>query len=260
MPPAFRAVLFFLKMQSTRPFKVGFLFSENGVTCKQEQSQLRGARQALCEINDTGGSNGREVHAVHYDPGSDDNQFRYFSEKLILEDKVNVIFGGYRSSARKMMLPVVEKHNKILFYPQLYEGFEFSDNIIYGGASPNQNCVQLAEFMVKNFGSRVYMVGSKYVYPYECNRNLREIIMQHHGGAVVGERYLDLDASPADFRRIVADIKKKNPDFVFSSVIGETITHLYREYREAGLDSKVMPIGSLNTCEVEIQAMGNEYG
>ena len=221
---------------------------------------MRGAQQALFEINESGGIDGREVQAVLYDPGSDDHLFRFFSEKLILEDKVNVIFGGYRSSARKMMLPVVEKYNKILFYPQLYEGFEFSGNIIYGGASPNQNCVQLAEFMVKNFGSRVYMVGSKYVYPYECNRNLREIIMQHHSGEVVGERYLDLDARPENFRKIVSDIKKKRPDFIFSSVIGETITNLYQEYRDAGLEPQAIPIGSLNTCEVEIQAMGKEYG
>jgi branched-chain amino acid transport system substrate-binding protein len=237
-------------------YKVGFLFSCSGVTSRQEQSQFRGAQQALNEINERGGINGEELVAIHYDPESNDDLFRHYAEKLILEDKVNVVFGGYRSSARKVILPIVEKYNKLLFYPQLYEGFEFSENIIYGGASPNQNCIQLAEFMVKNFGSRIYLVGSKYVYPYECNRNMREIIMQRHGGAVVGEKYLDLNASASDFEKVVLDIKRKCPDFIFSSVIGETITSLYSEYRYAGLCPKLMPIGSLNTSEVENSAMG----
>ena len=59
---------------------------------------------------------GRELSVVHYDPGSDPARFRALAEKLILDDGVNVIFGGYTSSSRKAMLPVVEKHNRLLVY------------------------------------------------------------------------------------------------------------------------------------------------
>lgn len=58
------------------------------------------------------------------------------------------------------MIPVIEKWNRLLFYPTLYEGFESSNNVIYTGAGPNQNGVQLAEFMTSNFGARVFIVGS----------------------------------------------------------------------------------------------------
>jgi len=239
----------------TAPLKVGLLCSTTGPTALLEQSQWRGSTLAIEEINERGGAGGREIVALHYDPASDPLRFRELAERLIVEDGVNVIFGGYTSTSRKAMLPVVEKYNRLLIYSQQYEGFEFSNNIIYSGASPNQNGVQLADFMTERYGARVYMVGSRYVYPYECNRTMQELVLQHPDGAVLGERYLPLDAQPAQFAEIVADIRKKRPDFVFSTVIGHTVPYLYEAYAQAGLDPRTMPIGSLNTSETEIHAM-----
>ena len=72
---------------------------------------------------------------------------------------MRVILGCYMSSTRKAVLPALERWNALLLYPTLYEGFEYSRHVIYTGAAPNQNSVQLAEFMMRKFGSRVFMVG-----------------------------------------------------------------------------------------------------
>jgi branched-chain amino acid transport system substrate-binding protein len=242
-------------MASSDPIKVGLLSSETGLTALLERSQWRGSMLAMEEINERGGIAGRELVAIHYDPGSNPATFRELAERLILKDGVNVIFGGYTSSSRKAMLPVVEKHNRLLVYLQQYEGFEYSSNIIYSGASPNQNGVQLADFMTQNFGARIYMVGSRYVYPYECNRTMQELVLQHPDGAILGERYLDLDARRSQFAEVVADIRRKAPDWIFCTVIGQTVPYLYEAYRQAGFDPATMPIASLNTSETEIGAM-----
>lgn len=247
-------------MNRSHPIKIGLLFSTVGKTAPLESSQLRGALQAIDEINRNGGIGGQELIPIRYEPESNADRFRALAQQLFTQDNVNVIFGGYTSTSRKSMLPVVEKQNRLLFYPQQYEGFEFSEHIIYGGAAPNQNGVQLAEFLTNQFGARIYMVGSRYVYPYECNRNMQELILQDPGGAVLGEKYLDLNATYEDFEHVVSDIKKKQPDFVFSTVIGETVPHLYKAYARAGLNPEKMPIGSLNTSETEIAMMGVEFG
>jgi branched-chain amino acid transport system substrate-binding protein len=54
-------------------------------------------------------------------------------------ERVRLIFGCYMSSSRKVTIPAVEAFRGILFYPTLYEGFEYSPNCIYMGAFPNQN-------------------------------------------------------------------------------------------------------------------------
>ncbi|MCE9661811.1 MAG: transporter substrate-binding domain-containing protein [Burkholderiales bacterium] len=240
------------------PIRVGVLFSETGVTSTIGRSQLQGTLLAIDEINSSGGVGGREIVPVSYDAQSSPARYALLTERLITEDRVNVIFGCYMSSSRKAVLPIIEKWNKLLFYPTLYEGFEFSNNIIYTGAAPNQNSVQLAEFMTSNFGARVYLIGSDYIYPYESNRIMGDLVMQRPGSEKLAERYVPLNAGLRDFAAIMKEIRDLRPDFIFSTVVGDSTASLYCAYAEAGFDPRTMPIASLTTSEAEISQMGWE--
>ena len=245
-------------MADKDPIRVGILYSETGVTSTIGLSQLQGALLGIDEINEAGGIDGRELVAVRYDPQSTPSRYAELAERLIVQDGVNVIFGCYMSSSRKAVIPVIEKWNKLLFYPTLYEGFEYSSNVIYTGAAPNQNSVQLAEFMTSNFGARVYLIGSDYIYPYESNRIMGELVQQRQGSEKLAERYIALNATDKDYVEVMADIRNKQPDFIFSTVVGESTAALYRAYADAGFDPKSMPIASLTTSEAEISQM--EHG
>ena len=242
-------------MADKDPIRIGILFSETGVTSTIGLSQLQGALLGIDEINEAGGIDGRELVAIRYDPQSTPSRYAELAERLIVQDGVNVIFGCYMSSSRKAVIPVIEKWNKLLFYPTLYEGFEYSSNVIYTGAAPNQNSVQLAEFMTSNFGSRVYLIGSDYIYPYESNRIMGELVQQRQGSEKLAERYMALNATQKDYVEVMADIRNKQPDFIFSTVVGESTAALYRAYADAGFDPKTMPIASLTTSEAEISQM-----
>jgi branched-chain amino acid transport system substrate-binding protein len=234
---------------------VGVLFSCTGVMAVIEETQLRGTLLAIDEINAAGGVNGRELVPVIEDPGSDTAAYGYCAKRLMLEHDVTTIFGCYTSSSRKMVVPVVERLNGLLWYPTLYEGFEYSPNVIYTGAGPNQNSVELRRHLMSKYGSRFYFVGCDYVFPRTSNRIMREMI-ENHGGVVVGESYVDLRAKRADFNPIVRAIREASPDVIFSTVVGESTIHLYQSYADAGFDPKVIPIASLTTTETEVQAMG----
>lgn len=243
-------------MANTDPIRVGVLFSRIGTTSRVELSQSLGTMHAIREINDDGGIDGRELLAVQYDPKCIPRNYRMLAERMVKEDGINVIFGCYMSSTRKAVMPVVEKWQRLLLYPTPYEGFEFSRNIIYTGAAPNQNSAQLAEYMTRQHGLRVYLVGSDYIYPYESNRIMSDFILERPGGVKLGERYVRLNAVAADFKPIIQDIKDKQPDFIFSTVVGSGTRLLYEAYAEAGLDPSRMPIASLTTCEAEVSEMG----
>ncbi|WP_036001853.1 transporter substrate-binding domain-containing protein [Paraburkholderia caribensis] len=245
-------------MAHSDPIKVGVLYSETGVTSSIETSQRYGTLFAIDQINEAGGIDGREIVPVLYDPRSEPARYAALAEKLITSDKVKVIFGCYMSSTRKAVLPVVERWNRLLFYSTLYEGFECSDHLIYTGAAPNQNSVQLAEFMTSTFGPRVYLIGSNYIYPYESNRIMADLVSQCPGGAKVGEQYVPLDATEKDFKEVLEDIRNVQPDFIFSTVVGDATQSFYRAYANAGFDPSTMPIGSLTTSEVELAQMGGD--
>ncbi len=218
---------------------------------------LLGTIFAIREINDAGGLDGREIVPIHFDPQSTPLRYAELAARLIDVEHVNVIFGCYMSSTRKAVLPIVERFDRLLFYPSMYEGFEFSPNIIYTGGTPNQHNLPLARYMMANFGARVYMVGGDYIFPYESNRTMSDLIHQRKGGRKIGEKYVSLDAQEKDFAAIARDIRDKQPDFVFSTVVGRTTRMFYQAYADAGLDPATIPIASLTTTEVEVQEMGS---
>jgi branched-chain amino acid transport system substrate-binding protein len=106
----------------------------------------------------------REIEVVAYDPESDPETYRRLADRLLTDDGIAVIFGCSSSAQRKAVLPAIERRNGLLWYPSLYEGFEYSPNVIYTGASPNQTSFPLAEYLVRNHGRRVLMAGSDYMY------------------------------------------------------------------------------------------------
>lgn len=244
---------------SGEPWRVGVLFSKTGYMSVIEETQLRGTLLAIDEINEAGGINGRPVKPVVFDPSSEASGFGRLAKKLLVEDGVTSIFGCYTSSSRKAVLPVVERLNGLLWYPTLYEGFEFSPNVIYTGAGPNQNSLELFRFLMENFGTRLYFVGSDYVYPRVSNRIMREFV-EGNGGKVVGERYVSLRPNRAEFYDVIRDIRELHPDAIFSTVVGDGTVHLYQAYAESGFNPKSMPITSLTTTEAEIRAMGADVG
>ncbi|MGF6935384.1 branched-chain amino acid transport system substrate-binding protein [Paraburkholderia sp. UCT70] len=248
-------------MSSTRyePVKIGVLYSTTGVTGLIESSQQSATLFAADEINRAGGINGREVQLLVRDPGSVAANYASMAEELIVEEGVRLIMGCYMSSGRKVVIPVVERHNALLFYPTLYEGFEYSRNVFCTGTLPNQTCVPLADYMLENFGSRVFMIGSDYIYPYETNRIMKDFVFER-GGETVDELYVPLDASEEHYRVIAARIAALSPDFVFSTVVGVGVEHLYRSFAKSGLDPRTMPIASVTTSEAEIAAMGAHLG
>jgi branched-chain amino acid transport system substrate-binding protein len=244
-------------VSNAQPWRFGVLVSQTGVTSLAERTQLNGTMLAIREINENGGINGRPLEPVYYDPESKPERFRELADRLLTEDRVSLIFGCYTSQTRKAILPVVERRNALLCYPTMYEGFEYSRNVFYGGASPNQNSVPLAHYMMETYGPRFYLIASDYLFPRETNRVFIDLVRQNKG-TILAERYLPLSAKEEDFDPIIEDIARHQPDVIFSTVVGASTTYFYRAYAKAGFKPEAMPIASVNTNEAEVQDMGAE--
>ncbi len=236
--------------------KVGVLFSLTGTTAIIETSLNQATLMAIDEINAAGGIHGMKLKAVIEDPASDPATFAQKARKLVVSDKCVSVFGSYTSASRKAVLPVFEHYNNLYWYPTLYEGRECSMNCIYTGAVPNQQQKNYIPWLVKNFGKRFYLIGSNYVYPKEEN-NVCKILLKQLGGEVVGEEYVPLGHS--EFASVIQKFKDTKPNVIFSTVVGDSVVALHRQYKAAGLDPKTMPMASLTTSEEEIAAMGGEF-
>lgn len=124
---------------------------------------------AIEEVNRSGGLLGRQIKPVVADGKSGWQVFADKAKWLITEEKVNVVFGCWTSASRKTVKPIFEKYDHLLFYPVQYEGMEFSPNIIYTGATPNQQIIPGIKWAFDNLGKIFFLIGSDYVFPRAAN-------------------------------------------------------------------------------------------
>jgi len=230
---------------------VGVLFSTTGVMSVTEQAHLKGALVAIAENNDDPTS-GVTIDPIFEDPGSDPAEYRRLAKKLVTQDNVSAIFGCCSSASRKAVIPILDRHGSVLFYPSVYEGFEYSPNIVYGGATPNQTVLPLVEYLFVHHGSNLYLVGSDYVYAREINRIVAELL-EGSGGTIAGERYLPLGTDRVAFENAATQIAEAKPDAVISTVVGADTALLYEAIADRSGAS--LPIASLTTTESELATM-----
>jgi branched-chain amino acid transport system substrate-binding protein len=218
-----------------------------------------GALLAIDELNAIPGS---AVHlsAVEADPGGVTAAYAAAVEQMIRVEGLTHVVGCYTSSSRKEVLPLFEKADAMLWYPSHYEGFETSENVVYTGAAPNQHIVPLARHLLSQHGRRGWFVGSNYIWAWENNRILREALTEA-GGEVLGERYFPVGET--DLGALAEQIVTDRPDFVFTTLIGESCYAFFRLLRRAaaaaGMDQAAeMPVASCSLSEVELPFIGAE--
>lgn len=241
-------------MTRNDPVRIGVMFSQTGWTAVTERTMLEATSFAIEEINRAGGINGRALVPVYRDPAGDPAAYQAMATELLSECGVKVILGCYTSSQRKAVLSALDKESGLLCYPAQYEGFEYSDSIIYFGAVPNQNSLFLAQYLIENHSPRIYIVGSDYVWPRESGRIMADLIMSG-GGDVLGESYLGSNAAPEDFDALMQDIIRCRPDIIFNNFVGQSNLDFYAAYAACRLD---IVVASLTTSEADLHHIDAE--
>jgi len=244
------------KAQEGSTIKVGILHSLSGTIAIIETSLHNAELLAIEEINAKGGVLGKKIEPVVEDPQSLVQVFAEKAKKLLLEDKVAAVLGCYTSASRQSVLPVFEEYNGLLLYPTLYEAQECSKNCFYTGAVPNQQLDDFEPWIVENLGrKKCYMIGSNYIYPKETNREWKALL-EKSGAENMGEEYAPLGHT--EFSTVINNIANSGADYVFSTLVGDSIVAFYKQFKQAGFTADDMPICTPITTEQETAAMGAE--
>jgi len=242
----------------SKPIKIGVIYSQTGFMGLVEKEQYKVAMMAIDEINNAGGIHGAKLQAIVRDPGSKWSNYAKYAQEL-LDQNVNIFWACYTSASREAILPNIQKGGAVLFYPTYYEGRECTSNMIMTGSCPNQQVDNSIPWIINKAGPKTYFVGSNYIYPRTMNKAAK-LVLKRSGGQLLGEKYINLDVSDeAGFAEVIADIKAKKPDWVFSNVVGGSSIAFMRAYKKAGLTKNNMPILSCPLTEPEVAATGIEY-
>jgi urea transport system substrate-binding protein len=244
------------KAQDVEPIKVGILHSLSGTMSISEVTVKDATLMAIEEINAAGGVMGRPIEAIIEDGASDWPTFAEKAAKLLLEDQVVVVFGCWTSASRKAVKPVFEENNGLLFYPVQYEGLEQSPNIFYTGATTNQQIVPAVEYLLEEGLSKMFLLGSDYVFPRTSNTIIRAQLAAS-GGETVGEEYVPLGGT--EFSTIIEKIRAAAPDVIFNTLNGDSNVAFFKQYKDAGFTAETLPTMSVSIAEEEVQAIGVDF-
>ncbi|MCD9154858.1 urea ABC transporter substrate-binding protein [Aeromicrobium duanguangcaii] len=232
--------------------KLGFLNSLSGTMAISEVTVSNSLKLAAEEINADGGILGKQIEIVQEDGASEPDIFAEKAKKLIQDDCVAAVFGGWTSSSRKAMLPVFESLDNLLFYPVQYEGLEASDNIFYTGATTNQQILPGLEYLkAEKKIKTLFLVGSDYVFPRTANDEIKQWAAANDV-EVLGEEYQPL--GEAEWGPAIDKITKAKPDAVFNTINGDSNVAFFKAYFDKGLSKT--PVISVSIAEEEVAAMG----
>jgi urea transport system substrate-binding protein len=233
--------------------KVGVLQSLSGTMAISEVPLEDSELLAIDQINAAGGVLGKQIVPVQEDGASDPSTFAQKATKLIEEDKVVTVFGGWTSSSRKAMLPVFQRLHNLLWYPVQFEGNECSPNIMYSGAQPNQQALPALTWAEQKGYKNYFLLGSDYVYPRTANLILKKHIA-HDRLTLSGEEYVPLGGT--DFSSIIAEIQQSKPDIIINTLNGDSNVSFFKQMAAAGLTPDKLPVMSFSIAEPEAKAMG----
>ncbi len=235
--------------------KVGVLHSLSGTMSISETAVRDAELLAIKEINEAGGVLGQQIEAVVEDGASDWPTFAEKAEKLLTTDEVAAVFGGWTSASRKAMLPVFEGLNGLLYYPVPYEGLEASPNIFYTGATTNQQIIPALDYLVEQGMTKVFLVGSDYVFPRTANKIINAYAAAN-GLEVVGEEYLPL--GDTNVATIVSKVLAAEPDIVFNTLNGDSNVAFFKELKAKGNTPDQIQTISVSVAEEEVGGIGVE--
>jgi branched-chain amino acid transport system substrate-binding protein len=99
------------------PIRIGATVAQTGLSAVPGPNQLRGYQLCVKHMNDKGGVLGRKLELVVYDDASDPATAARLYEKLIAQDKVDLVLGPFGSAFTEAAASVTEKHRMPMVTP-----------------------------------------------------------------------------------------------------------------------------------------------
>ncbi len=237
--------------------QVGILHSLSGTLTASERPLQRLLIMLIEQLNAAGGLLHRPVEAVIADPASEPELYARHAEAMRSQHDVAVMFGCWSSASRQRVLPVLERHDGLLFYPSQYEGEEQSRHVFYTGATPRQQALPAVDYLLDQGRRRFVLAGTDYVYPRTTNAILKAYLVSR---GVPASQILELYAPFGEriWRESMTQIAKfgaRGDAAIVSTISGDSNVHFFREYARQGLLPASLPAMTLSICERELASL-----
>ncbi len=224
------------------PIRIGASLSLTGTYAALGQNQHRGYQLCAKHVNEKGGVLGRKVEFVLYDDQSQPATGVRLYEKLITQDKVDVIMGPYSSAITEAVANVNEKYKLPMVAPMASTTsiFKKGRKFIFMVQSPAEVYLEgLIDVAAKNGLKTAAFIYEDTLFP--------KASVTVPGAAVElakkkGLQVLFVEAYPkgnTDFSAILTKIRAANPDVLGAATYFDDAVAITRQMRELNVNPKM---------------------
>ncbi|MEM3890872.1 MAG: ABC transporter substrate-binding protein [Nitrososphaerales archaeon] len=230
--------------------KLGLLTPLTGAFAKTGKAMQDAAQMAVDEINDAGGVLGRKVVLITRDTAGDPETGLDAALKLILDDKVHVLFGTFSSGVTLAILPKIPQY-KVPFLVSVSTATEITTPVlsdyqnykyVFGTRWNNTQVALLAvSFVTEVVGAkRVFFMSADAKFPRDLYAIVKPLL-ESRGVTIVGVDYPPRTAT--DFTTYLQRVKETNPDAVLSTQVGGDGPIFAKQYYESKINAPIYFMG-----------------
>jgi branched-chain amino acid transport system substrate-binding protein len=218
---------------------VGGAISQTGRYAEPAGRQVSSIKLWVDDVNGRGGLLGHKIRLILLDDKSDTQTSIKLYEKLITEDKVDVVLGPYSSGITEAVANVTERYHKpFVAYgaastPIWEKGRKYIFNIVAVAEDYQKGAVHLA----KQIGvKRAAVIGEDSLFPRQSAKGAKEWARKLGIDIVVEENY---PLKQMDFTALLQKIKAAGAEAIFSnSYFADAVAQL-RQLREQNINLKL---------------------
>jgi len=228
--------------EAQAPIKIGASLSLTGTYAKPGTYQKEGYEVCADELNAKGGLLGRKVEFVMYDDQSSTQTAQRLYEKLITEDKVDVVMGPYSSAITESVAGISEKYKKVLVSPLAATTsiFRQGRKYIFMIISPAEVYLEgLVDMGAKRGLKTIAIVNEDTLFPKATVAGTAELAKKRGLQIVLQESY---PKGNTDFSAMLVKIKAANPDLIAAATYFDDAVAITRQMRELNVNPKMFGV------------------
>ena len=221
------------------PLRIGASISLSGTYAKPGKYTQEGYLLCEKELNDRGGLLGRKIRFVIYDDKSDPGTAVRLYERLLTEDKVDLVMGPYSSPITNAASTVSEKYKKVMMASlaattSIWErGFKY----LFMTISPAEVYLEgLVELATERGLRTMAVINEDTLFAKAAARGTVELAKKKGMKVVFSEPY---PKGHTDFSALLVKIKSVNPDVIAAGSYFDDAVATTRQMRELDVNPRM---------------------
>ncbi len=218
--------------------KIGFSVSETGALAAPSIFDRQGYELAADEVNAHGGLFGKKIELVHYDDQSTPSTAVALYQKLITDDKVDLVMGPYSSQINSAVTPIVDRAKLVMpsmdANPTAFDG---SHPFVFQAiAQTPQYMAPMIDFAARRGVKTVALLYQNSPFPTALASGIKDEAQKHGMKIVFEEAY---PPATTDFGPLLLKVAATNPDLLIGGTFLADAEGIVRAAKSQNLHAKM---------------------